>query len=455
MHSLGSGTQLLERGWSLHYSGVAQVTSRSGQSVACHAICRRHIFGSTQLAWNRPMPSRYYESTWYQFEAVDAKVSMVPVMAATPKTRWWTPEVRDAVRLKKSGHVGLWDFVKGCSVSVRPEQELGLHCRQSAGSRGASGEVCCCCFAVSGVDAAVCASKMTKLQLLNSYLTERLTAVVKEILDVVEDTVTEYREETARTRRENESLRRQLRDILLLEAETEWLRSTRSRLGFVAPEQQACDPEPRPRSEEPDSTLNQPRPPTHEQVVSVQLLSVQSETSPGPVVPTGDKKPSEGWEPVLRSDPQKEAFGKTSPLPSHPTRSPPSASAPKIHIEVPALREEPRAPAPALIKTEPEEFKVTKVEGHTDSLTATVTQFRKRPDADRTVVVRAERHEAPGNKTSSLEKPTVTSDEGAAAGFIPELVHRCPRCGEAFGQPGQQPPPPPGAEEEDLRLRVV
>ena len=64
---------------------------------------------------------------------------------------------------------------------------------------------------------------MTKLQLLNAYLTERLAALVKEVLAVVEDTVAEYREETARTRRENESLRRQLRDILLLEAETEWL----------------------------------------------------------------------------------------------------------------------------------------------------------------------------------------------------------------------------------------
>uniref|UniRef100_A0A3Q3PY20 C2H2-type domain-containing protein n=1 Tax=Monopterus albus TaxID=43700 RepID=A0A3Q3PY20_MONAL len=71
---------------------------------------------------------------------------------------------------------------------------------------------------------------MTKLQLLNAYLTERLTVVVKEILDVVEDTVTEYREETARTKRENESLRRQLRDILLLEAETEWLSKGRASL---------------------------------------------------------------------------------------------------------------------------------------------------------------------------------------------------------------------------------
>lgn len=71
--------------------------------------------------------------------------------------------------------------------------------------------------------------KMTKLQLLSAYLTERLTAVVKEVLDVVEDTVAQYREETARTRRENESLRRQLRDILLLEAESEWLSEARSK----------------------------------------------------------------------------------------------------------------------------------------------------------------------------------------------------------------------------------
>ncbi|KAG5263238.1 hypothetical protein AALO_G00284110 [Alosa alosa] len=57
---------------------------------------------------------------------------------------------------------------------------------------------------------------MTKLQLLNAYLTERLGEVVREILDVVEDTVSEYLEETARTRRENDSLRRQLRDAVLL-----------------------------------------------------------------------------------------------------------------------------------------------------------------------------------------------------------------------------------------------
>ncbi|XP_010749034.2 zinc finger protein 394 [Larimichthys crocea] len=275
---------------------------------------------------------------------------------------------------------------------------------------------------------------MTKLQLLNAYLTERLTGVVKEILDVVEDTVTEYREETARTKRENESLRRQLRDILLLEAETEWLRSTRSRLGFAAPDQQPCDPELRPRSEEPDSTLNQPRQPpgnaakpTHEQVVSVQLLSVQSEPSSVPVLLPGDKKPAEAWEPALKPDSQKEV------LPSRSSLSPLSTSIPKIHIEVPALREEARVPPPASIKPEPEEYKVTEPDGHADSLTAShVTQEQFRPDPDRIVLVHAERREAPVNKKSAQEK--VAPDDVTAPAYVPELIHRCPRCAEAFGQ---------------------
>lgn len=76
---------------------------------------------------------------------------------------------------------------------------------------------------------------MTKLQLLSGFLTERLTAVVKEILDVVEEAVSEYRteavryrEEAARYREENGSLRRQLRDLVLLEAETQWLSKART-----------------------------------------------------------------------------------------------------------------------------------------------------------------------------------------------------------------------------------
>ncbi|CAK6980126.1 zinc finger protein 628-like [Scomber scombrus] len=257
---------------------------------------------------------------------------------------------------------------------------------------------------------------MTKLQLLNAYLTERLTVVVKEILDVVEDTVTEYREETARTKRENESLRRQLRDILLLEAETEWLRSTRSSLGFAAPEQQTSDAEPRPCSEEPDSTLNQTRQPPANQKLE-QVVSVQSET-PLP----GDQKPAESWESGLKPELQQEAFRKASPLPSLSTLSTSSAAPPKIHIEVPALREEPRAPAPPppRIKTEPEEYNVCEPEAHAESVTASThahvpllppeeSTFRAEAERAAAAALNVDRHER--NKKSSQE----TSDDGAVA----------------------------------------
>ncbi|XP_074551982.1 uncharacterized protein LOC141809067 [Halichoeres trimaculatus] len=282
---------------------------------------------------------------------------------------------------------------------------------------------------------------MTKLQLLNAYLTERLTVVVKEILDVVEDTVTEYREETARTQRENESLRRQLRDILLLEAETEWLRSTRSSLGFAAPDEPLITP----RSEEPDSTLNQPkRPPAiHEPVVSVQPQAQQSEKPPGPTHLPGNKKPAEVRETVLKPGPHKEALLKASPPPAT-SLNPPAVPVPKIHVHIPALREEPQAPAPApvpapaVIKTEPEEYKVSEPEGNTDSVSAagyvTQEQLSFRADADRTVLVHSDQHEANRKKKASQDKLTVSNEGAAAVGYIPELVHRCPRCGEAFDQ---------------------
>ncbi|KAL7860556.1 hypothetical protein AOLI_G00169050 [Acnodon oligacanthus] len=55
---------------------------------------------------------------------------------------------------------------------------------------------------------------MSKMDILNSYLTERLAVAVREILEAVEATVTEYRQETAQTRIENEKLRGQLRDAM-------------------------------------------------------------------------------------------------------------------------------------------------------------------------------------------------------------------------------------------------
>ena len=71
---------------------------------------------------------------------------------------------------------------------------------------------------VSGADA----DKMSKLQVLNAFLTERLAALVREVVqevvqeveEAVEEALGQYRDQTARTRRENRSLRRQLRDFL-------------------------------------------------------------------------------------------------------------------------------------------------------------------------------------------------------------------------------------------------
>uniref|UniRef100_A0AAY5LAK7 C2H2-type domain-containing protein n=1 Tax=Esox lucius TaxID=8010 RepID=A0AAY5LAK7_ESOLU len=61
---------------------------------------------------------------------------------------------------------------------------------------------------------------MTKLQYLNVYLTERLMQAADEILRVVGDTFSEYQEEIARTKRENQYLKRQL--ITPQSSEQEW-----------------------------------------------------------------------------------------------------------------------------------------------------------------------------------------------------------------------------------------
>ncbi|XP_062264219.1 zinc finger protein 358-like [Platichthys flesus] len=258
---------------------------------------------------------------------------------------------------------------------------------------------------------------MSKLPQLSSILSQRLGALLRDVLDVVEDAVTEYREEAARTRRENDSLRRQLRDILLLGTDTDWLRS-RSSLGLEAPEQQLTGPDPRPRSEEPDSSLKQP----HKHIVSVQLLSVQNRTPPRKTLLPRNQDPAEAWEPELKPDPQQEESSQASPRPRDSTFNLPSASAAKNHVELPACREEPRVPA--VIKTEPQEFSVSEDEGHTEDGSKLSTT-----DTDR-----AGRHEARGNKKPSQDRLTAPADDGALAGYHSELVHRCPRCGEAFGQ---------------------
>lgn len=74
-----------------------------------------------------------------------------------------------------------------------------------------------------------------KAEVLSGYLMERLTQLLRDIVDVVEDAVSEYREETLRTRLENESLRRQLGEFLRPPDEL-WARpQPPSKPGEVAP----------------------------------------------------------------------------------------------------------------------------------------------------------------------------------------------------------------------------
>ncbi|KAI3356013.1 hypothetical protein L3Q82_017286, partial [Scortum barcoo] len=79
----------------------------------------------------------------WQLEAVDTR-SLVPVVAATPRTRWWTPEVRDAIRLKKESYglllqPVLWQKLGSGSSSVRPwRRTIGWPRRDSGKPSGAS-----------------------------------------------------------------------------------------------------------------------------------------------------------------------------------------------------------------------------------------------------------------------------------------------------------------------------
>ncbi|XP_041709049.2 zinc finger and SCAN domain-containing protein 12-like [Coregonus clupeaformis] len=83
---------------------------------------------------------------------------------------------------------------------------------------------------------------MSKLQLLNVFVTERLSAAAVEIFGVVEKTIAEYQEEICRSAEENERLRRLLDmvikpEIKLHRADFQLLTPT------VPPEQQNCKQE--------------------------------------------------------------------------------------------------------------------------------------------------------------------------------------------------------------------
>ncbi|XP_054615808.1 zinc finger protein 628-like [Dunckerocampus dactyliophorus] len=215
---------------------------------------------------------------------------------------------------------------------------------------------------------------MTKLELLSGYLTERLTALVRDILDVVEDTVSEYREETVRARRENESLRRQLRDFWLLEAGPQCLRSNKCTLGSAAPEQH--------RDHEEVSGPKHVRAPP----ASTSKQATASLTHPH------------------------DAFY----MASLPSNSPPAAVL-TLHVDVQ------QAPPPPIIKTEQEELKVTSAESH-DHVSVDESHIRTKADGTMTTAEQPDPRDTQGNDKNSL-------DTSVAA-----IVFECPRCGEVFDQ---------------------
>ncbi|KAI3376369.1 hypothetical protein L3Q82_016851, partial [Scortum barcoo] len=79
--------------------GTWNVTSLGGKEPELRA-------GDSEGGWGTLSPSgpcSLPPLSTLQFEVVDAR-SLVPVVVAIPRTRWWTPEVRDAVRLKKESY---------------------------------------------------------------------------------------------------------------------------------------------------------------------------------------------------------------------------------------------------------------------------------------------------------------------------------------------------------------
>ncbi|XP_055783631.1 uncharacterized protein LOC129858438 isoform X2 [Salvelinus fontinalis] len=90
--------------------------------------------------------------------------------------------------------------------------------------------------------------KMSKLQLLNVYVTERLTAAVAEISVAVDRTVVELYEEISRSKEENNRLRRLL-DLFFFNPEIKLYRADPQQLTFlkseedVPTEQQDCEQE--------------------------------------------------------------------------------------------------------------------------------------------------------------------------------------------------------------------
>ncbi|TWW77709.1 hypothetical protein D4764_12G0010990 [Takifugu flavidus] len=128
-HSVGSGTQVFEGGGTLFYAGVAQVQSTHaeyprglGRPKRLVRVCWESLVEEpVRLVFNSHLRQSFdhvpravgdVESEWAMFcsAIVEAAVASCGCKAAgagrggNPRTRWWTPEVRGAIKLKKEAY---------------------------------------------------------------------------------------------------------------------------------------------------------------------------------------------------------------------------------------------------------------------------------------------------------------------------------------------------------------
>ncbi|XP_061604775.1 endothelial zinc finger protein induced by tumor necrosis factor alpha-like [Phyllopteryx taeniolatus] len=123
---------------------------------------------------------------------------------------------------------------------------------------------------------------MSKADVLSGYLTERLTQLLRDIVDVVEDAVSEYREETLRTRLENESLRRQLGDFLRASDEPQARPRPPGQHLVAWDHQRVCAPN---RVKAPPASTSKragASPPPPDDALAKALLVLPAEEPPGP-----------------------------------------------------------------------------------------------------------------------------------------------------------------------------
>ncbi|XP_038847504.1 zinc finger protein 2-like isoform X1 [Salvelinus namaycush] len=104
---------------------------------------------------------------------------------------------------------------------------------------------------------------MSKIERLNARVAKLLTVAVHEVLEVVKETVSEYQEKTARTQRENLSLRRRLQELqekMKRENTAQQSAPAPTAISGKAEQDEGSEGSPWPRQQDPESTQHEDKP---------------------------------------------------------------------------------------------------------------------------------------------------------------------------------------------------